>query len=111
MQRKTEVVLRLPRGEPLDAVSRDSQIPAHELDSWKRVFLDTGTRRLKTCAEPEERELTLAGAKIGELRGRSSWPSTSSKKGASRTSGRDPDKTSRECGKDQSGHRAGRSRS
>src|SRR5712692_8727864 len=67
VQRKTEVVLRLLRGEPLDAVSRDSQIPAHELESWKRVFLDTGTRGLKTRAEPEERDLTLARAKIGEL--------------------------------------------
>ncbi|MDQ5833126.1 MAG: hypothetical protein M3550_08730 [Actinomycetota bacterium] len=67
VQRKTEVVMRLLRGEPLDAVSRDSQIPAHELEEWKRVFLETGTRGLKTRAEPEERELTLARAKIGEL--------------------------------------------
>jgi len=67
VQRKMEVVLRLLRGEALDAVSRESQIPAHELESWKRVFLDTGIRGLKTRAEPEERELTLARAKIGEL--------------------------------------------
>ena len=65
--RKTELVLRLLRGEALDAVSRDSQIPAHELESWKRVFLDSGGRGLKTRTEPEERELTLARAKIGEL--------------------------------------------
>src|SRR6266702_8648173 len=65
--RKTELVLRLLRGEALDAVSRESQIRAHELESWKRVFLDTGARGLKTRAEPEERELTLARAKIGEL--------------------------------------------
>ena len=67
VQRKMELVLRLLRGEALDAVSRENQIPAHELESWKRVFLDTGTRGLKTRAEPEERELTLARAKIGEL--------------------------------------------
>ena len=65
--RKTELVLRLLRGEALDAVSRESQIPAHELESWKRVFLDSGGRGLKTRTEPEERELTLARAKIGEL--------------------------------------------
>ena len=65
--RKTELVLRLLRGEALDAVSRESQIPAHELESWRRVFLETGTRGLKTRAEPEERDLTLARAKIGEL--------------------------------------------
>jgi transposase len=66
-QRKAELVLRLFRGEALDAVSRESQVPAHELESWKRVFLETGARGLKTRAEPEERELTLARAKIGEL--------------------------------------------
>ena len=65
--RKIELVLRLLRGEALDAVSRESQVPGHELESWKRAFLETGTRGLKSRAEPEERELTLARAKIGEL--------------------------------------------
>ncbi len=67
IQRKTELVLRLLRGEPVDAVSRESQVPAHELEGWKRIFLEHGSRGLKTRAEPEERELTLAQAKIGEL--------------------------------------------
>src|SRR5881296_2269217 len=67
VQRKTELVLRLLRGEALDAVSRESQVPAHELESWKRLFLEQGTRGLKTRSDPEERELTLARAKIGEL--------------------------------------------
>jgi hypothetical protein len=67
VQRKTELVLRVLRGEPLDAVSRDSQVPAHELESWKRAFLEQGARGLKTRSDPEERELTLARAKIGEL--------------------------------------------
>ena len=66
-QRNTELVLRLLRGEALDAVSRESQVPAHELESWKRVFLETGARGVKSRAEPEKRELTLARAKIGEL--------------------------------------------
>jgi transposase len=66
-QRKCDLVLRLLRGEALDAVSRESQVPAHELESWKRSFLETGARGLKSRAEPEERELTLARAKIGEL--------------------------------------------
>ncbi len=65
--RKTELVLRLLRGEPVDAVSRESQVPAHELEGWKRIFLEHGSRGLKTRAEPEDRELTLARAKIGEL--------------------------------------------
>ena len=67
VQRKTELVLRLLRGEPLDAVSRESQVPANELEAWKRMFLDQGMRGLKIRSDPEERELTLARAKIGEL--------------------------------------------
>jgi transposase len=67
VQRRTELVLRLLRGEALDAVSRESQVPAHELESWKRVLLETGARGLRTRTDPEERELTLARAKIGEL--------------------------------------------
>src|SRR5262249_10792734 len=66
-QRKTELVLRLLRGEALDTVSRESQVPAHELERWKRVFLESGVRGLKSRSDPEERELTLARAKIGEL--------------------------------------------
>jgi transposase len=67
VQRKQEVVLRLLRGEPLDQVSRDTQVPAHDLESWQRRFLDAGQRGLRTRADPEERELTLAKAKLGEL--------------------------------------------
>src|SRR5258705_12962981 len=67
VQRKTELVLRLLRGQALDAVSRESQVLAHELESWKRIFLEQGARGLKTRRDPEERELTLARAKIGEL--------------------------------------------
>jgi hypothetical protein len=49
------LVLRLVRREA----------PAHELESWKRVFLEQGTRGLRIRGEPEERELTLARAKSG----------------------------------------------
>jgi hypothetical protein len=67
VQRKQEVVLRLLRGESLDQVSRATQVPAHELETWQRRFLDGGQRGLRTKADPEERELTLAKAKLGEL--------------------------------------------
>ena len=50
-QRKTELLLRLLRGQPLDAVSRESQVPAHELEGWKRVFLEAGGRGLKSRSE------------------------------------------------------------
>jgi hypothetical protein len=60
-------VLRLLRGEALDAVARDSQVPAHELEEWRRVFLDRGTQRLKKRVDPEERELKRVQAKLGEV--------------------------------------------
>ena len=67
VQRKQEVVLRLLRGEALDQVSRETQVPAHDLETWQRRFLDGGQRGLRTKADPEERELPLAKAKLGEL--------------------------------------------
>ena len=50
VQRKTELVMRLLRGEALDAVSRESQVPAHELERWQRSFLEQGKRGLRTKA-------------------------------------------------------------
>jgi transposase len=66
-KRKMEIVLRLLRGEPLDQVSRETQVPAHLLEEWQRRFLEGGQRGLRSRRDPEERELTLAKAKIGEL--------------------------------------------
>ncbi len=66
-QQKTEVVLRLLRGEDLGAVSRETQVPAHELEEWRRVFLDGGTQGLKRrTGDPVEKELTRTRAKLGE---------------------------------------------
>ena len=67
VQRKTELVLRLLRGESLDSVSRESQVLAHELESWQRAFLEAGTRGLKRHTDPEERELVRTRAKLGEV--------------------------------------------
>ena len=60
-------MLRLVRGEPLDAVSRESQVPAHELEDWQRAFLEAGNRGLKRQSEAEDRELLRTRAKLGEL--------------------------------------------
>ncbi len=66
-QQKSEVVLRLLRGEDLGAVSRETQVPAHELEEWRRVFLETGSRGLKRrSGDPLEKELTRTRAKLGE---------------------------------------------
>jgi transposase-like protein len=57
-QRKTEVALRLVRGEAINEVAREVQVPVHELEEWRRVFLETGQQGLKRHGlDPEEREL------------------------------------------------------
>ena len=58
IQRKCELVLRLLRGEALDAVSRERQVLAHEFESWKRIFLEQGTR-----AQDAERSLGNASSR------------------------------------------------
>ena len=65
--RKTDVVLRLLKGDAIDAVSRDTQMPAHELEDWRRVFLESGTQGLKKRIDPEDRELRRVQAKLGEV--------------------------------------------
>ncbi|MGH7563190.1 MAG: helix-turn-helix domain-containing protein [Gemmatimonadota bacterium] len=67
-RRKTEIVLRLLRGEDLGAVSREVQVPPQELEDWRRVFLEGGTQGLKRVGgDPTERELIRTRAKVGEL--------------------------------------------
>jgi hypothetical protein len=56
------------RGEELGAVSREIQVPPQELEDWRRVFLESGSRGLKrTGRDPTERELIRTRAKVGEL--------------------------------------------
>ena len=66
-RQKTEVVLRLIKGEDLGELSREVQVPAHEIEEWRRVFLEGGTQGLKRRGgDPTERELTRTRAKLGE---------------------------------------------
>jgi transposase len=66
-KRKAEIVLRLLRGEELGTVSREIQVPAHELEEWRRVFLASGESGLKRRGgDPQERELLRTQAKLGE---------------------------------------------
>ena len=63
----SEVVLRLLRGEDLGAVSREAQVPAHELEEWRRVFLESGLQGLRRRAgDAVEKDLVRTRAKLGE---------------------------------------------
>ncbi len=47
-RRKLEAVLRLLRGEDLDALSRELGITAHKIAEWKEDFLAAGQTGLKS---------------------------------------------------------------
>jgi transposase len=62
------VVLRLLRGESLDALARETGQPAGKISGWREEFLAAGREGLKTRPQPEEdRRLAAAQRKIGEL--------------------------------------------
>src|SRR5919206_129360 len=66
-RQKTEVVLRLLRGEPLDLVSRELGIPAARLTTWREAFLDAGQDALKRPPlDSRDRELGRLREKLGE---------------------------------------------
>src|SRR4030095_14160719 len=67
VRRKTEVVLRLLRGEALDLLSRELGIPAARLATWREAFLDAGQEAMKkTPRDSRDRELGRLREKLGE---------------------------------------------
>src|SRR3954470_10663223 len=67
-RRKQEVVLRLFRGEGLDALARETGQAAGTLSRWREEFLAAGREGLKSRPRPvEDRALADAQRKIGEL--------------------------------------------
>jgi hypothetical protein len=67
-RRKEEVVLRLLRGESLDALARESGLAAGTISGWREDFLAAGREGLKSRPAPvEDRRLVEAQRKIGEL--------------------------------------------
>src|SRR5215212_2272394 len=67
-RRKEEVVLRLLRGESLDALARESGQAAGTISGWREEFLAAGREGLKSRPRPvEERALAAAQRKVGEL--------------------------------------------
>ena len=67
-QRKMEVVLRLLRGEDLDAVSRELKVKSSSLVKWRDEFLAGGQAHLMS-RKPDGRdeENRRLKAKVGEL--------------------------------------------
>jgi transposase-like protein len=72
--RKTDVVLRLLRGEKLEEVSRDVGVGAHRVAAWRDEFLAAGTDGLKGrtttgdgTGTEARRRLREAERKVGEL--------------------------------------------
>jgi transposase-like protein len=66
-RQKTEVVLRLLRGEALDLVSRELGIPAARLTTWREAFLEAGQDALKKPPfDNHDRELARVRQKLGE---------------------------------------------
>jgi poly(ADP-ribose) glycohydrolase ARH3 len=54
-RRKTEAVVRLLRGEDLDALSRELGVTAATLSSWRQAFLDGGAAAMKSRPGPFDR--------------------------------------------------------
>ena len=67
-KKKTEAVLRLLRGEELDALSRELGVTAATLSGWRDEFLAAGTAGLKS-REPtaQDDEVLKLKAMIGDL--------------------------------------------
>lgn len=67
--KKLDVVLRLLRGEKLEALSRETGIEAHRIAAWRDEFLEAGREGLKgrRALTEDDRRLREAERKIGEL--------------------------------------------
>lgn len=67
-RRKAEAVLRLLRGEELDALSRELGVTAAILAQWRERFLAAGRAALKSRPEDErDEEVRRLQAKVGEI--------------------------------------------
>lgn len=66
--RKKQVVLRLLRGESVDALSRELAVPIYRLEEWRDRALagmDVGLKERE--GDPVEKQLDDANRRIGEL--------------------------------------------
>jgi transposase len=67
-QRKVEAVLRLLRGEDLDALSRELGVTASKLAEWRETFLAGGQVALKSRqVDVRDDEVRSLREKVGDL--------------------------------------------
>src|SRR3982751_4558407 len=67
-RRKTEAVLRLLRGEDLDALSRGLGVTAATLSGWRDAFLNGGTAAMKSRpTDDRDQEIARLRSKVGRL--------------------------------------------
>ncbi len=68
---KREVVLRLIKGEDLEALSKEMSIPTIEIEEWKNRFMEAGRAGLRARSNSREtQELREAHDLIKSLRQR-----------------------------------------
>jgi transposase len=66
-RRKSEIVVRLLRGEDLGESSREIEVPPPVIEQWREAFLSGAEAGLKKrSVDPLEREITRTRAKLGE---------------------------------------------
>ena len=66
-QQKTEVVLRLLRGEEIDLLARELKVPAARLAAWRDTFLSGGQEAMKQQPhDARDREIARLREKLGE---------------------------------------------
>jgi hypothetical protein len=67
-RRKTQAVLRLLRGEDLDALSRELGVLAATLSGWRESFLDGGTAAMKSRpSDDRDEEIARLRSEVGQL--------------------------------------------
>lgn len=87
-KRKGEVVLRMLRGEDLDALSRELRVAVPDLAAWRDAFLAGGQQALRSRqGDPLERQLKEALAKVGEMTMRIELYEAAKKRGPDPASG------------------------
>ena len=66
--RKSDAVLRLLRGEPLEIVARELAVTAADLSAWRDAFLEAGAASLKARARDDrDDKIDRLQSKLGEV--------------------------------------------